>query len=74
MSRLELGKPVRGSDGKIAGDLSDVVIDPVAKRVTHLVVKPHHGGHSRLVPVDLAIPGVDPRPSRNPPPLHRARE
>ncbi len=51
--RLELGKPVRSSDGQIVGELGDVVIDPVKKRLTHLVVKPHHGGESRLVSIDL---------------------
>jgi sporulation protein YlmC with PRC-barrel domain len=55
--RLELGRPVRCSDGAF-GELVDVVIDPTKKRVTHLVVKPHGlDGVSRLVPVELAEPG-----------------
>jgi sporulation protein YlmC with PRC-barrel domain len=52
--RLELGKPVHASDDSVVGELADVVIDPVKKVVTHLVVKPQDGGGSRLVPVDLA--------------------
>jgi sporulation protein YlmC with PRC-barrel domain len=53
-TRLELGKAVRCTDG-VVGELGDVVIDPVGKRVTHLVVRPHHGsGDARLVPVELA--------------------
>jgi sporulation protein YlmC with PRC-barrel domain len=53
-TRLELGKAVRCTNG-VVGELGDVVIDPVGKRVTHLVVRPHHGsGDARLVPVELA--------------------
>jgi sporulation protein YlmC with PRC-barrel domain len=52
--RLELDKPVT-VDGEEVGKLGDLVIDPVAKRVTHLVVKPHHGDDtSHLVPIELA--------------------
>jgi sporulation protein YlmC with PRC-barrel domain len=52
--RLELGTSVRCSDD-VFGELADVVIDPITKRVTHLVVQPHEG-HSlaRLVPIELA--------------------
>jgi sporulation protein YlmC with PRC-barrel domain len=57
--RLELGHQVECSDGRY-GELADVVIDPVKKRVTHLVVKPHHGrGESRLVSIDLAEAAED---------------
>jgi sporulation protein YlmC with PRC-barrel domain len=52
--RLELGKPVHASDDSVVGELADVVIDPVKKRVTHLVVKPHGGGGARLVSIELA--------------------
>jgi sporulation protein YlmC with PRC-barrel domain len=52
--RLELGKPVHASDDTVVGELADVVIDPVKKRVTHIVVKPHDGGGARLVSIDLA--------------------
>ena len=52
--RLELGAPVRCTNGEL-GELADVVIDPVRKRVTHLVVQPRHAhGEARLVPVELA--------------------
>jgi sporulation protein YlmC with PRC-barrel domain len=52
--RLELDKPVF-VDGQEVGKLGDLVIDPVAKRVTHLVVRPHHGEDtSHLVPIELA--------------------
>jgi sporulation protein YlmC with PRC-barrel domain len=52
--RLELGKRVRCSDG-IAGELADVVVDPTTKKLTHLVLQPHHEhGEARLVPVALA--------------------
>ena len=51
--RLELGKPIRGSD-KVFGELADVVIDPIANRVTHLVAQPAGGdGSARLVPIEL---------------------
>ena len=52
--RLNLGCPVRCSDGPF-GDLADVVVDPTRRRLTHLVVEPHHRhGLARLVPVELA--------------------
>jgi sporulation protein YlmC with PRC-barrel domain len=52
--RLELGSAVRCADGE-AGVLADVVIDPRARRVTHLVVEPmHRHGLARLVPIELA--------------------
>jgi hypothetical protein len=51
--RLELGKSVRCTDEPF-GELADVVIDPIAKQVTHLVVKPKNGdGIARLVPIEL---------------------
>jgi sporulation protein YlmC with PRC-barrel domain len=57
--RLALGTQVRSSDREVVGELADVIIDPVKKRVTHLVVKPHdHGpGESRLVSIELAEAG-----------------
>ena len=52
--RLEIGIRVRCTDG-VYGELADIVIDPLEKRVTHLVVKPDQGeGDARLVPVQLA--------------------
>jgi sporulation protein YlmC with PRC-barrel domain len=52
--RLEIGNRVRCTDG-VYGELADIVIDPLNKRVTHLVVQPEHGeGETRLVPIRLA--------------------
>jgi sporulation protein YlmC with PRC-barrel domain len=52
--RLEIGASVRCTDEEL-GELADIVIDPITKRVTHLVVQPRHEhGLSRLVPVELA--------------------
>jgi sporulation protein YlmC with PRC-barrel domain len=52
--RLEIGSQVDCSDGPY-GELADVVIDPTAKRVTHLVVKAEREPWvERLVPVELA--------------------
>jgi len=55
--RLDLGSPVRCTDDAF-GELVDVVIDPETRRVTHLVVQPHHRDEqARLVPVDRARAG-----------------
>jgi sporulation protein YlmC with PRC-barrel domain len=52
--RLELRQAVRCTDD-LLGELADVVIDPVTRRVTHLVVKPaDEHALARLVPVELA--------------------
>src|SRR6187455_2686228 len=52
--RLELGNRVRCTDGEY-GELADIVIDPLEKRVTHLVVQPEQSvGEARLVPIQLA--------------------
>ena len=40
--RLELGTSIRCTD-EVYGKLADVVIDPIAKQVTHLVVEPKNG-------------------------------
>jgi sporulation protein YlmC with PRC-barrel domain len=48
-----IGSEVRCSDG-VCGELRRVVVDPVARRLTHLVVEPRIGhAHGHLVPVDL---------------------
>jgi sporulation protein YlmC with PRC-barrel domain len=61
MRRVELGTPVRCSD-QLVGELADVVVDPIRRRVTHLVVQPHHRHRlARLVPVALVAAGVDER-------------
>ena len=55
--RLDLGSPVRCTDDAF-GELADVVIDPQTRRVTHLVVQPHHRAEqARLVPVERAQAG-----------------
>ncbi len=52
--RLELGSPVHCSDAPF-GELADVVIDPIQRRVTHLVVAPpHRHDEARLVPIERA--------------------
>ena len=56
-TRLSLGGPVRCRDGPL-GELRDLVIDPIPRRVTHLVVVPHHlTGGPRLIPFKLAAAG-----------------
>jgi hypothetical protein len=48
-----IGSKVACSDG-VCGQLERVVVDPVARALTHLVVEPkHHRGTGRLVPIDL---------------------
>lgn len=49
---FRIGAPVVSRDGA-CGELTRVVIDPVAETVTHLVVQPPHG-QPRLVPIDRA--------------------
>lgn len=52
-TEFTIGSEVSCSDG-VCGELSRVVIDPVAQTLTHLVVDPKHGqGIGRLVPVGL---------------------
>jgi sporulation protein YlmC with PRC-barrel domain len=52
--RLDLDCPVTCADGPF-GDLSDVIIDPGTRRVTHLVVQPHERhDRARLMPIGRA--------------------
>jgi sporulation protein YlmC with PRC-barrel domain len=54
-----IGTEAQCSDG-VCGEVSRVVVDPVARTVTHIVVEPkHREGLGRLVPLDLvdATPG-----------------
>ena len=44
--RLEIGRRVNCTDG-VYGELADIVIDPLEKRVTHLVVQPEQGEGER---------------------------
>jgi sporulation protein YlmC with PRC-barrel domain len=54
-----IGTDARCSDGA-CGQVSRIVIDPVAQTVTHLVVEPkHRPGQGRLVPVDLVAGSPD---------------
>ena len=48
-----IGAEALGTDG-VCGEVSRLVVDPVARAVTHLVVEPpHRKGLGRLVPLDL---------------------
>ncbi len=48
-----IGADVRGTD-QVCGKVIRVVVDPVARALTHLVVQPRHWpGLGRLVPLDL---------------------
>jgi len=54
-----IGAEVACSEGA-CGDLTRVVVDPVARALTHLVVEPkHHRGLGRLVPFDLVSGAAD---------------
>ena len=57
--RLVLGSPVRCVDSPF-GELADVVIDPISRRVTHLVVQPEHRHEAaRLVSIERAQSTAD---------------
>jgi sporulation protein YlmC with PRC-barrel domain len=52
-TQFTIGAEASCSDGP-CGEMTRVVIDPVARAVTHLVVEPaHRSGLGRLVPLDL---------------------
>jgi len=52
--RLDLDMPVNCVDG-VFGALVDVLVQPRARRLTHLVIQPHERqDHARLVPTDRA--------------------
>ena len=54
-----IGAAVSCSDGP-CGNLIKVVVDPVARAVTHVVVEPEHrSGLGRLVALSLIEPGTD---------------
>ena len=51
-TEFDIGSSVACSDG-VCGKLARVVIDPVARAITHLVVEPEHRREgNRLIPVD----------------------
>jgi sporulation protein YlmC with PRC-barrel domain len=59
LTEFTIGSEVSSSDGP-CGELRRVVIDPVARVLTHLVVEPKHGrakGH--LVPINLVVSTTD---------------
>jgi len=59
MVHYTIGVEVTCSDG-VCGDLRCVVIDPVGRVLTHLVVEPkHRQGMARLVPIDLVDATVE---------------
>lgn len=56
-AEFTIGTEVSGTDGSL-GTVTRVVVDPVAKKLTHLVVEPgFRHGPSRLVPLDLVVSG-----------------
>lgn len=57
MTPFTIGAEVACSDGS-CGELTRVVIDPIARTVTHLVVDPKHRlGLGHLVPIELVAMG-----------------
>jgi len=58
-SQFTIGSEASCSDGAV-GKLSRVIVDPVAEKVTHLVVEPEHRrDRGRLVPLDVVDAGAD---------------
>jgi hypothetical protein len=59
-AQFVIGSTVRCTDG-VCGTLAQVVVDPVARSLTHLVVDPRQRrpGTSRLVSIDLVDPSTD---------------
>jgi sporulation protein YlmC with PRC-barrel domain len=58
--RFQIGSAVLASDG-VCGELTRVIIDPIAQALTDLVVAPkHHQALGRLVPVKLVESDGDP--------------
>jgi sporulation protein YlmC with PRC-barrel domain len=58
-TQITIGSEARCTDG-VCGEVSRVVVDPVAETVTHLVVEPKgREGLARLVPLDLVEASAD---------------
>jgi sporulation protein YlmC with PRC-barrel domain len=58
-TQFTIGAEVNCTDG-VCGEVSRVVVDPVARAVTHLVVEPEHRrGPGRLVPLGLIDAGPE---------------
>ncbi len=52
-TQFTIGAEARGTDG-VLGELKRVVVNPISKTVTHLLIEPkHRQGLGRLVPLDL---------------------
>jgi sporulation protein YlmC with PRC-barrel domain len=59
LTQFTIGINARCTDG-VCGDVSRVVVDPIAQSVTHLVIEPkHRRGLGRLVPLDLVDAATD---------------
>ena len=58
--KLRLGQPVHTIDGSF-GEVADIIVEPTARTVTHLIVEPHSTHHqARLVPMGLvSVPASD---------------
>lgn len=55
-AKYTIGSDVECSDG-ICGRLSRVIVNPVNRTLTHLVVEPHHDpSAARLVPIEIVDP------------------
>ena len=62
LTTLELGESVHCSNGTL-GVLSDIVLEPLSRRITHLVVRPHEPlAPARLIPYELVLPDQPPGP------------
>jgi sporulation protein YlmC with PRC-barrel domain len=58
-AQFTIGEQASCTDGP-CGEVRRVVVDPVARTVTHLVIEAkHRSGLARLVPVDLVRAGAD---------------
>lgn len=57
--RLDFGSSVQCSDAAF-GELVDVIVDPISRRVTHIVAAPHgHHERARLVSIERVRPAGD---------------
>jgi sporulation protein YlmC with PRC-barrel domain len=53
ITQFTIGSEARCTDG-VCGEVIRVVVDPIARAVTHLIVEPRHRvGRGRLVPLDV---------------------
>ena len=58
-SQFTIGAEVSCSDGAV-GKLGRVIVDPIAEKVTHLVIEPEHRRDTgRLVPLDVVDGAAD---------------